>query len=188
MNLQEIIKESDSYSEVARKLGHKYINGTVIRETKKILKEYDCSHFTGRKNRRKYNIIEKECPVCNNMFKAQEGHKREKQTCSYACSNVYFRSGPDNGNWSEKAYRTTCFYFHEKKCVCCEEKRAVDVHHLDSNPTNNIPENLIPLCPTHHRYWHSKYKYLIEDKVKDYVNNYIKRKLISLQAIVVPIR
>jgi len=174
MILQKIVKESDSYSEVARKLGYKYINGTVIREIKKRMEQYDCSHFTRCKNRIIYEIIKKECPVCNKIFEAQKGHKKEKKTCSYACSNTYFRSGPDNGGWKESAYRTTCFYYHKKKCVCCEEYKIVEVHHLDSNPMNNSCENLIPLCPTHHRYWHSRYKYLVEKDIENYINRWIK--------------
>ena len=28
------------------------------------------------------------------------------------------------------------------------------------------------MCPTHHRYWHSNYRYLIEDKVKEFIENF----------------
>ena len=178
MNISEIVKESISYSEVARKLGYKYINGTVTRKVKKLTCDCDCSHF--RKGpKAKYKYITKICPICENTFEAKEGHYREKQTCSYSCSNIYFRSGPDNGNWKESeenckssAYRSTCFYYHKKKCVICGEKNIVEVHHLDENTKNNKPENLIPICSTHHQYWHSRFKPLVEQKILDYINNW----------------
>ena len=167
MDLSKIVKESISYSEVARKLGHKYMNGTVTRTIKKLLSDYDCSHFR-KGNKCKYERVIKKCPVCSKKFKTIVGNREEKMTCSYACSNKFFRSGPDNGNWKENAYRTTCFHFHEKKCIICGEERIVSVHHLDENKSNNDPNNLIPLCPTHHQYWHSRYKNLIEDKIIQY--------------------
>jgi 5-methylcytosine-specific restriction endonuclease McrA len=71
-------------------------------------------------------------------------------------------------DWKESAYRTTCFLHHEKKCVVCGEDKIIDVHHYDENKNNNSTENLIPLCPTHHRYWHSRYRSLIQKKVDHY--------------------
>jgi hypothetical protein len=32
----------------------------------------------------------------------------------------------------------------------CSKKR-IEVHHRDGNPTNNAPENRVPLCPSHHK-------------------------------------
>ena len=54
----------------------------------------------------------------------------------------------------------------------CGEDKIVEVHHYDGNRSNNKPINLVPLCPTHHRYWHSKYKYIVKDVVDIYVNNF----------------
>jgi hypothetical protein len=174
MNLDLIVKESFSYSEVARKLGYTYLNGTILRKIKEKLKNCDCSHFDKYKRTKKYKRIEKECPVCHKKFMAKEGHKREKQTCSYACSNVFFRSDKNNGNWKQDAYRSTCFLYHKKRCVCCDEKKIVEVHHLDGNRKNNDPSNLIPLCPTHHQYWHSSYKKEVEGCVNEYIKNWLE--------------
>ena len=177
MDIQKIVKGSFSCSEVARKIGHKYTNGKIIKEVKNILERegLDFSHFKRNGNSQlRYEHIEKKCPVCKKKFIALKDHPREKQTCSYACSNTYFRSGPDNGGWKEDAYRTTCFYYHKKQCVICDEKNIVEVHHLDENNQNHKPSNLVPMCPTHHQYWHSRYKYLIEKKVLYYIKNWIK--------------
>lgn len=121
-------------------------------------------------NRRKLPRVTKQCPVCEKEFETfEDHHPKSKTTCSIACSNTYFRSGRNHPNWKEDSYRTTCFLHHERLCVVCGEHRVVEVHHLDENRENNDPTNLVPLCPTHHRYWHSKYKPLIESIVLSYV-------------------
>lgn len=120
------------------------------------------------------------CVICNKPIKktGNSGARFKKQmTCSYACSNTYFRSGPDHPNWSDDSYRTTCFHFHEKKCVVCDEANIVEVHHLNENSKDNRPVNLIPLCPTHHQYWHSRYRELIQDKILKYVEDFENFKL-----------
>jgi hypothetical protein len=171
-NLDEIIKDSYSCTEVAKKIGHTSISGQLIKKIRKEISSFDTSHF--RKNGKstvRYQTIEKKCPVCGKKFKTQKGHVREKKTCSYACSNTYFRSGPQNGNWNNDAYRTTCFHHHEKKCIICEEDKIVEVHHYDGNNKNNDFMNLIPLCPTHHQYMHSRYIVEIKDNVDAFVSN-----------------
>lgn len=104
----------------------------------------------------------KECPSCLKMkfFKGK--------TCSHSCANTFFRSGDDHPNWSEDNYRSTCFLFHDKKCIICNENKIVQVHHHDFNHDNNSKYNLIPLCPTHHSYMHSRYRCLINDNVVIY--------------------
>ena len=109
----------------------------------------------------------KECPVCNKIFSS------ESITCSYACSNTFFRSGYNHPNWKESAYRTTCFHYHEKKCIICGETNIVEVHHIDESKENNKPENLIPLCPTHHQYFHSRFKHEVKDKILNYQKIFI---------------
>lgn len=93
-------------------------------------------------------------------------------TCSYSCANKKFRSGENNGNWKQDTYVTTCFLYHKKECIICGEQNIVEVHHFDENKKNNSPTNLVPLCPTHHQYWHSRFKYLVEQKVIDYMNDF----------------
>jgi hypothetical protein len=109
------------------------------------------------------------CPICSNIKKSLDN-----ATCSYSCSNKLFRSGSDNANYLGNNYVTICFNYHKKECVVCKESNIVEVHHFDEDHTNNHPSNLIPLCSTHHRYWHSRYRNLIENTVISYRNNYIK--------------
>jgi len=41
-----------------------------------------------------------------------------------------------------------------KQCVMCGFDKIVDLHHLDHDHKNNSQENLIGLCPNHHRMVH----------------------------------
>lgn len=115
------------------------------------------------------------CPICNKPIK----NYRTSTTCSFACANTLFRSGENHGNWinGKTSCREICFQYHKHKCIICEEKLVVEAHHYDSDKKNNNSENLIPLCPTHHRYWHSRYRYLIKNKIDKYRQEFIKKKL-----------
>jgi hypothetical protein len=168
------------------------INGRNHKKLNGIIEEHniDITHFdNGNSKRRKYEYIDKICPVCNTNFKTKKGHKQEKTTCSYACSNTHFRSGDEHGNWRpfseygddelrtsnfSKKYRNLCFKYHKHECVVCGEDKILDVHHYDGNRKNNDPSNLIPLCPTHHNYYHSKYKEEVKDKIDEYYYSFIK--------------
>lgn len=109
----------------------------------------------------------KVCPVCNSK------HNKTGITCSYSCSNKHFRSGENNGNWKQDAYQSTCWLYHGKKCLVCNEQNIVTVHHVNENHNDNRPENLVPLCPTHHQYVHSRYKDAIVPIIEEYVKNYL---------------
>jgi len=130
-----------------------------------------CHHLTQNTNIKKHTdncylnpINKKSCDVCSTPI----NNFRTSKTCSYSCANTKFRTGPNNPNWKEDNYQSTCFHYHEKKCIVCDERLIVAVHHLDENHENNVPSNLMPLCPTHHSYWHSAHKHLIEQQVLDY--------------------
>lgn len=181
MNIIDAIKTSSSKKEICEKLNIPY-NGRSTNKIKDAITEnnLDVSHFKilQSNRKRKYELIKKHCPVCGKEFDAQKGHKREKTTCSYSCSNSFYRSGENNPNYidgsaHESVYRKICFRHHKKECVVCCEKNIVEVHHYDGNHENNNIENLVPLCPTHHKYWHSRYRGLIKNKVDEYVKNYV---------------
>lgn len=114
------------------------------------------------------NIVN--CTVCGNVIK---NFKTSKGTCSRACANKHFRSGEDNGNWKGTKYQTICYLHHEKKCVVCGENKIVAVHHMNEDHSDNRPENLVPLCPTHHQYVHSRYRAEVIDIIENYVKNYV---------------
>ncbi len=168
MNLtQELVNTCRCFSDLTKKLG----KSPHSRITKKLKKQLDdlkisYSHFT-KNGSLKIQPIEKDCPICGSKFLVG---KKNQTTCSYSCSNTFFakkRNKPEN----YKNYRTICFANHKKQCVVCDEQNIVEVHHMDENKNNNCPENLIPLCPTHHQYWHSRFRKLIKEKVEYYIKN-----------------
>lgn len=114
------------------------------------------------------NIMQK-CVVCDGVIK---NYKDSKGTCSRSCANKHFRSGENNGNWKHDTYQSTCFLHHDKKCVVCGEEKIVAVHHLNEDHNDNRIENLIPMCPTHHQYMHSRYKTEIQHIVDEYVKQF----------------
>lgn len=174
MNLKEEIKKCYSLTQFCKVL-KLHTNGNGIKKAKEIILQngLNSDHFNKNLNAKiKYELIEKECPICSKKFTTQKRGDKEKRTCSYSCSNTFFRSGKDNPNWKEVStqYRNKCFEYHKKECVVCKEEKIVEVHHIDEDRSNNDIFNLVPLCPTHHKYWHSKHK----EEIKDTIYNYIK--------------
>ena len=108
----------------------------------------------------------KQCPICSKEFISLS------KTCSYSCSNKYFRTGEGNGNWKQDAYQSTCFLHHGKKCLVCNEEKIVAAHHVNKDHTDNRIENLVPLCPTHHQYVHSRYANDIQPIIDDYLEKF----------------
>ena len=49
------------------------------------------------------------------------------------------------------------------------------VNHKNHDTYDNRIENLVPLCPTHHQYMHSRYAEEIKHIVDNYVNTFILR-------------
>jgi len=184
--LKQIIEKCKSKSGVCRELNY-HVNGNGIKMVDTLIMRYnlDISHFNNGGGQVKYELVEKSCPICGKLFTTQIGHKKEKTVCCRGCSNTFFRSGKNHPNYKKyedidktkpyfsKKYRKTCFDNHEHKCVVCGEDKILDVHHFDGNKFNNHPKNLIPICPTHHNYIHSKYKNEVIDKVKEYYNKKI---------------
>lgn len=108
------------------------------------------------------------CPVCETPIK----NYRFASTCSRSCSNRRYPRQPP----TEKDYTKICFRYYPKQCIVCNEPHVLDVHHLDKNRENNSPENLIPLCPTHHAYMHRGLKHLIVNKIEKHP---VRKKIIG---------
>ena len=115
-------------------------------------------------------LTDKICPSCKSSFRPKDS---KQVTCSRACSNRHFRSGENHYLYDESKinYRTKCFSVYPKKCIVCGEDKIVAVHHYDENHHNNAIENLIPLCPTHHQYVHSRYKDEVQPIIDEWRTN-----------------
>lgn len=143
----------------------------IVKTCSHCVKLFDCSNI---KRHEKSCIMnpdnQKDCPVCKKNF------SKKGVTCSYSCANTLFRSGKNNPNWKEsgpRAYQSTCFHYHGKKCLVCGEQKIVAAHHVNKNHSDDRPENLVPLCPTHHQYVHSKYAEEIQPIIDAYLSEFI---------------
>jgi uncharacterized protein YlaI len=112
------------------------------------------------------------CKSCKNPFTWFGRELTSKYKSARYCSVSCAHSRAEYWNENATRYQTIAFQNHDRKCVICDEVRILDVHHLDENRENNDPANLIPMCPTHHRYWHSGYKHLVEKQVIDYIETW----------------
>ncbi len=43
-----------------------------------------------------------------------------------------------------------------EKCLICDFDKIVELHHLDFNHSNNSENNLLGLCPNHHKMIHDR--------------------------------
>lgn len=126
----------------------------------------------------KYKIFEVECQACVKSYEVKEREfqfpSKKYYFCSRKCANsVGGKAKAKKYHPDELAtYVTVAWRHHKKECIVCGEEKIVAVHHLNEIHSDNDPKNLIPLCPTHHQYVHSKYKYMVEDKI----NTYLKQK------------
>ena len=123
--------------------------------------------------------FEVKCNTCGDTIITEEREKKfpikQENYCNRSCAARVgavarakkMKERPD----SELNYQTICFKYHEKKCIICGETRIVAAHHYDHDHSNNDWKNLIPMCPTHHQYVHSKYCHLVEKEMRRYVDN-----------------
>jgi len=87
-----------------------------------------------------------------------------------ACYNFIFRLDY-NKAWNHKKAHNIDIELYKKitkECVICDFDKFVDLHHLDKNKKNNSENNLVGMCPNHHRMIHSyQYKDEIEKILKE---------------------
>lgn len=165
--LIDVVSKCYSKSEVIRQLGWKD-NGASRRKLDGLIEtlKLDITHFQLNAAKKKYQQITKVCPVCKTEFITRKHPKKEGTTCSKSCAATWFKTGDTNPNWKGKSYRKSAFKQYGHKCIVCDESKILDVHHLDGNHNNNSVDNIVPMCPTHHRYMHSKYRSEIQSKIQ----------------------
>jgi hypothetical protein len=85
------LKNAKSMTEWGINLGFTYLNGRVSKILHNLIAKYnlDCSHFDRWHVNRKYQIMQKTCPICQKQFETKLHCKKEKTVCSLSCSNVF---------------------------------------------------------------------------------------------------
>ncbi len=73
------------------------------------------------------------------------------------CYNFVFHL-EKNKKWNKEKYHGIGLEIYKKitkKCAICGFDKIVELHHLDENKKNNDKENLVGLCPNHHKMFHN---------------------------------
>lgn len=107
---------------------------------------------------------EKLCPRCNRIK-----YLKAKGLCGGCYNTVYHLEATKDQN---------CRRYHNiepelykkitKSCLICGFDKVVELHHLDKNRKNNSENNLIGLCPNHHKMIHIlRYKEEILAQIKE---------------------
>ena len=85
------------------------------------------------------------------------------------CYNFVFRLD-NNKAWNYQKYHNISPELYKeitKSCVICDFDKVIDLHHLDENRKNNLKENLVGLCPNHHKMFHDfRYRKEIQEELR----------------------
>lgn len=125
-------------------------------------------------NKNIYPIVKK-CIFCGKDIIITEKTYRNKKFCSSSCSATYSNSRRKGVKYKVRAsIRDLAIKTYGHKCMienCCYEK-IIDAHHIvySSQNGDNSFENIILLCPNHHREVHKKF--ISKQELKDTIKNW----------------
>lgn len=105
---------------------------------KKLEKRLNSDYYRGRKQW--YHI--KKCFDCGKEYIGGTNSQRCKD-CADQCLVECKRKRQKNKKLSDK-------------CIFCGIKERLEIHHIDANPKNNDPKNLLVICINCHRKLHGK--------------------------------
>ena len=115
-----------------------------------------CSWFTGKichNCYRKHKWVPKKkiCPRCKRLkvMKAR-GH------CGGCYNTVFMLQYQKDMNY--RKYHNISPELYKKiteKCIICNFNKFVELHHIDCNRDNNGEDNMVGLCPNHHKMLHT---------------------------------
>ena len=99
--------------------------------------------------------------------------------CASCHNKLFHYQGIKNANY--RKYHNISIELYEKvtkKCQLCSFDKIIELHHLDKNRKNSSENNLIGLCPNHHKLIHD-YRFS-EEIVKQLKNKGFNAKVTSL--------
>lgn len=86
------------------------------------------------------------------------------------CYNFVFHLDSAKERNYQKYHNISAEFYKEitKSCAICGFDKVVDLHHLDENRKNNSRDNLVGLCPNHHKMFHDfRYRKEIQEKLRE---------------------
>jgi len=105
----------------------------------------------------------KRCPECRalKLRERSEAWRREYATKYTDVGSGGAQWGEQNHQWKDGlseyvgAYRSRCFKVHPRHCnICGNDKKRLDVHHINGDKTDCDIDNLVPLCRSCHKSVH----------------------------------
>lgn len=132
-----------------------------IAENKRNHHKNYCSDDCCKKS--KFNGKISKCVTCgDDVYRTNSQMKRSKtgnvycsKSCATITNNTLFKRWENHPGYKkgEASYRSKAFNHYKHKCALCAYNniRILEVHHIDGNRSNNKVNNLIILCPTHHK-------------------------------------
>ncbi len=157
---KEILHKINSYSELCEfyKIQN---NGKGYKFFKDIISKYNLStsHWNWRLKTRKYERIEKICPICKSKFITEIGCRDEKTVCSLSCSNTFF-SNIRHTERSKKKLSKTLKKLYDNRgrkplfdiiCIVCGKEKSVkkNTQKCCSNKCGTILRNQNPIYRQH---------------------------------------
>lgn len=152
--IEQFVKESDSYAQLALKCGYGKTSGSYLKQMKQMITQFnlDISHFTGQ------------------GWLSGKTYESDK----YMPFEEYIKNGNVQTNKLRKKLLREGLKEHE--CECCKnttwngQSIPLEVHHIDGNKDNNDLSNLQLLCPNCHALT-DNYKGKNTKKHKDKISN-----------------
>ena len=100
----------------------------------------------------------KNCECCAKPLERQryKGQLEDRKAyagrrfCGLTCSGAAHRTPTP----SETVIRRRYTHLRGTICETCQTDQQIQLHHIDSNPENNAPDNLMTLCASCHARWH----------------------------------
>lgn len=86
-----------------------------------------------------------------------------------SCYNYVFHLQRTKDSNAVRSHNITIELYREitQECILCSFNKIVDLHHLDENHSNNNPNNMVGLCPNHHKMLHIlEYRELLKDTIE----------------------
>lgn len=98
------------------------------------------------------------CHYCNVPMERKRFNERLEDMTSFRkrkfCNQICMAKGMIQEHVTLASLRKRAEKFRGNFCQTCKTKTSLHVHHIDSNPENNISENLMTLCASCHVKWH----------------------------------
>lgn len=122
-----------------------------------------CSIACGKKGKVKRKEVDCLCEFCNSSFKASN---KDAKYCSKSCKLKNYRRKQVTQEFGTKALQLTLGHLPCEIPGCGWKEATRDIHHLVSvtNGGKNTLDNVIVVCPNHHRMFH--HNLISEEAVK----------------------